>query len=341
MRCASFPRLGIAAGLAAVLAGCDPSEPTVYLPRYEPTEVRPIPQMSFCPLLAEQTCAVLRPCCEASPFAFDEARCRAVSRSLCEAWRQRSIDAGLVYDPWLAARCAAAASTLVEDCRAVDAQLDPLAAETTRACQQVWNRAVPLGEACVATDVLSCMQPHDVSSQCLGGWCRRTTYLEAGALCGGSCPTCACAPGLACRGDPLRCSAIYHPLGAPCLVDEECGPCTGAIDARLCAVRCACAGGAAVCPATERRCSRYPGLGEPCARGRCDEGLRCEVGDEERCVIGKRDGVPCASDFDCASGHCELVCRSKGIAEPYACDGAPHAATGGGGFFDLLPIASR
>jgi len=170
---------------------------------------------------------------------------------------------------------------------------------------------------------------------CVGGVC--VGALADGTVCGGGDARCGegagCGPGVA---GPRVCRRL-RTLGAPCEGRSDCGP--GLVCQREC-VPLRYAGEA--CDPTGRidgcergfTCEagvcRAPRDGEPCASGRCAEGLRCV---REQCVRVRDPGEPCSlsdertpcrDDSACASEVCRVLgsrgalCR-KGPAAP-PCD---------------------
>ncbi len=179
----------------------------------------PVASIEFCSLLARNTCAVLRPCCQSLPFAWDEAKCRVTARTLCEARRTRSLELGLSYDDVQGGRCVRGAAILLPGCRTPTD--DPLAADVREACNQVFHGEVPrasfrcegkgtrpcapaLGAASRASP--ACAAAESASRPPLAGRCETVRRGSAGQ----------CAAGLACFGETLQCRAVFHPLGAPC-----------------------------------------------------------------------------------------------------------------------------
>ena len=331
--------------LALAEVACDPSEPTSYTPSYDPGDVAPIPVSEFCAELARNVCAVMRPCCQASPFAFDETRCRAVSRSLCEARRTKAQDDGYVYDAINAGRCVAGTPALVRSCELVDWALDPLSFRVADACQNVWHGDLRLGEPCSGKSLAECAptEAHDQKVLCFSGTCRVFTFLKGGEDCASfgvgpsSCAPCGCAHGLVCRGDPQRCTALYHPLGAACQVDGECAP-PRSPPLR----RCDCGDGRACLAGELGRCALLPGIGSKCIASTagggpavCALGARCDHDKGDVCVEAKPLGASCSENGDCITGRCGGVCVPSGIADPTTCDGSPLSGRGGGGFVEL------
>jgi hypothetical protein len=335
--------------LVVLFVACDPSDPIPYTPTYDPRHVDPVPQVEFCAQLAQNVCAVLRPCCSSSPFAFDEGKCRIVSRSQCEARRAKSLESGLSYDDVLAGTCVEGTAILVANCALADSAIDAEVARVVDACRLVWHGDAGTGVTCDPKNPLACAPAADgVPALCLGT-CTPVKRLAGGDSCGvvtdaGACfpPTCVCGPGLRCQGDPARCTGIYHPLGAPCSNDVECSGCSDG----SCPRRCGCEDPSDACTvvggAVEvRRCRKFPGLGEKCYPGdRCDSGLRCDKDKDSICVVAKPLGAPCGAALECASGRCQAICIPGGVVDASTCDGAPLGGRGAGGLVDLSPLVS-
>lgn len=323
-----------------VAAGCDPTDPVPYEPTVQLDGSTPLPQQTFCAALAQNVCAVLRPCCQASPYAFDEARCHAVSRALCEARRSKAHDQGLTYDDELAAKCVDGTPGLVSRCLFVSPTDDPIAAEVAYACRMVFHGDRRIGEACDASSLSPCAPPASgakvtCSGICLaiqekkGGEACQTVDLDAGTSC--FAPGCVCGPGLDCNGVPPRCTARVLVEDAPCDLLGTCGACT----AERC-LTCACANGVRSTPCfdegapTSPRCRPLPGSGQSCtSETGCAYGLRCDTDHGSVCVDGKALGAVCTADTDCASRHCQGICLPAGIADPINCNGAFPGGSGG------------
>lgn len=330
--------------LALSLLGCDPSEPIPYTPTFDPLHVQPVPQIEFCAQQAQNVCAVLRPCCAPSPFSFDEAKCRIVSRSLCEARRSKSQEAGLTYDDDLAGVCVQGTAVLVAHCSQADPTADAQVQRVMDACRFVWHGDAGTGVSCDAKNPLACAPNDGVPAIC-SGVCTPVRRLAGGDSCapvfdGGFCspPTCVCGPGLRCQGDPPRCSGIFRPLGAPCADDAECASCPDG----ACPRRCGCADPFG-CVAEDghaeiRRCRTYPGEGAKCLGDRCDAGLRCDKDHDSVCVAAKPLGAPCGGGNDCASGRCQSICIPSGVVDAITCDGSPLSGQGAGGLVSLLTL---
>ncbi len=92
------------AALAALAGGCDSTEPIELVPDYQGGPDVPLAQEEFCATLAATACATIRPCCEPSPFAFDETKCRVDARAVCEARKTRALSLKYEYDPLRGAR---------------------------------------------------------------------------------------------------------------------------------------------------------------------------------------------------------------------------------------------
>lgn len=295
--------------LAVLLVACDPSEPTLYTPTYDPRSEEPVASTEFCALLARNTCAVLRPCCNALPFAFEELKCRAASRALCEARRTKSMELGLVYDDLQAGRCVRGTAILLPACRSPD---DPVAADVVEACRNVWNGGRTIGETCKFDKPVDCRPPRlGVRVECVGK-CRERVMLAGGESCA-TMPT-NCAPGLVCEGDPRRCTAKYHPLGAPCTP-------TGTAETDRCDVRLD-----RFCDTATSTCKALPGFGATCsASPGCARPYRCDTDrtGAVACTDGKPLGSACNDDKECSSKICGggatsalRVCVPSGLGPP-------------------------
>ena len=298
---------------ALLVVACDPSDPELYVPTYDPEAREPIASTEFCALLARNTCAVLRPCCEALPFSWDEAKCRLSSRTLCEARRSRAMELGLIYDDLQGGRCVRGTAILLPKCRTPTD--DPLAADVREACQQVFHGGARVGGPCAGTGVLECTPPDlGVRVACEGGTCVPKPLLSPGARCtgfGSSCPA-----GLACFGEPLRCQAVFHPLGAPCSPtgSPEADRCDASID-RFCD------------PVTDQ-CAVLPDVDESCTVERgCRKPYRCDLDrtGTRRCTDAKPLGAACNDDKDCGTKLCSgqpgslaRICVPGGLGPPIA-----------------------
>lgn len=291
--------------------GCDSSETTPYVPTYDPRSDEPVASTEFCALLARNTCAVLRPCCNALPFAFDEIKCRSASRALCEARRTKSMELGLAYDDLQAGRCVRGTAVLLPDCRSPD---DPVAADVVEACRNVWNGGRAVGEPCKFDNPVECRPPSlGVRVEC-AGVCRERVVLQGGDSCALR-PT-ACAAGLICDGEPRRCTAKYHPLGAPCTP-------TATLEADRCDARkdrfCDNEAAQPVCkelPTLGEKCQISPGCARPY---RCDTDRTGQIA----CTEGKPLGASCGDDRECATKLCGgnnttllRVCIPSGLGPP-------------------------
>jgi len=294
--------------LALLSLGCDATEPTLYVPDYDPSSTEAIASTEFCALLARNTCAVLRPCCSALPFAFDEAKCRQASRAQCEARRQKSMELGLIYDDVQAGRCVRGTAILLPDCRSPS---DPIANDVAEACKMVFHGGKKLGEACKAEIAVDCAPPAlGVRVLCSGSFCRER--ITAGP--GEPCDRLQCSYGYVCEGEPRVCTARFHPLGAECTpAAPELDRCDVTKD-RYCkqdAFPQVCA----TMPTDGELCSSLPGCAKP---------WRCDVDRDglQRCTEGKTLGQVCADERECASKLCAgrlvKVCMPGGIKAPIA-----------------------
>lgn len=294
-----------------LLPGCDASEPEAYVPTYDPDSREPVASTEFCSLLARNTCAVLRPCCSALPFSWDEAKCRLSSRALCEARRSKSMELGLLYDDLQAGRCVRGTAILLPGCRTPTD--DPLAFDVREACAQVFHGAAAVGGRCEGKTILECAPPDlGVRVVCAGGTCIERKFLKAGEECTGA----SCAPGLSCFGDPPRCQPIFHPLGAACAVTSpESDRCDSSRDR--------------FCDSKTLTCTMLPDEGETCdfERG-CRRPWRCDYdrSGSPRCTDAKPLGQACNDDKECQSKLCsgqpELsvsrLCVPSGLGPPIA-----------------------
>lgn len=303
----------------ARLLGCDASGPLAWTPVYDPDSRAPVASIEFCSLLSRNTCAVLRPCCESLPFAWDEAKCRSNARALCEARREKAMALGLSYDDLQAGRCVRGAAVLLPECRS--ATDDPIAADVREACQQVFHGQAEVSGACEGKRILECAPPDlGVRVVCSGGRCAVRALLPGGAECLGAAGQCA--PGLACFGDPPLCRAVYHPLGAPCTptTNPESDRCDASRD-RFCDAR-----------TSPSVCARLPDLGERCdADYGCRRPWRCDAESDGllRCTDAHPLGATCNDDKECASKLCSgqpessvlRVCVPSGLGPPIAAVG--------------------
>lgn len=294
---------------ALLLSGCDPSEPSLYVPSYDPRSDEPVANTEFCALLARNTCAVLRPCCTELPAAFDEVKCRAASRALCEARRQKSMDLGLTYDDVQAGRCVRGTAVLLPSCRMPD---DPVALDVIEACRNVWTGGRTVGETCKFDNPVDCRPPAlGVRVEC-AGVCRVKNLIRGGSSC--EIRPNDCEPGLICTGEPRVCTAKYHPLGAPCTPTgtAESDRCNASLDR--------------VCDTEKLTCQSLPSLGEQCdlVRG-CARPYRCDTDRTGKvvCAEGKSLGASCNDDKECGSKICGggsltllRVCVPSGLGPP-------------------------
>jgi hypothetical protein len=335
----------IAALLALSLGACDDSEPSLYDPIYDPNDVTPVPEVELCPILAQNGCAAIRDCCEPSPYAFDEVKCRAVVRAQCEALRSRSHDQSLVYDDALAGRCAEGISALVDpSCASVDPSSDPRTYAVDHACRSMWHAGTPIGQSCI--DAKSCVQIDGPPIVCASNGSARVCTEERFLYGGDSCDvftdptcaggTCACAPWLICGGSSPTRPVCSDPriaiVGTNCAFDGDCGG----------NLRCICADGTTAC--LQRTCQELPITGETCwtasdgKSARCRLGYRCDH-DKNQCVDGKPLGATCGDDTECATGRCVSVCIPSGIVDPLTCTGLPDS-TAFGPFNFLAPAST-
>lgn len=289
-------RLAMTLFIAAAVSACDTTDPTPFVPTYDPDHIEPVATTEFCSLLARNTCAVLRPCCEASLFSFDETKCRTASRALCEARRERSMELGLTYDDFQAGRCVAGTAILMQACKIVTD--DPIAADVAEACRQVWHGTKVVGEACEGKLPVECAPPAlGTRVSCMFGSCRVQPLAGGGEPCnvvsGASCEA-----GLMCEGAPARCTALIHPLGSPCTPVS----CSGDFCGDRCGDSAYCDGTASPLPV----CRPLPGAGESCSDRGCMPPLRCDTdtGGVARCTDAKPLGAPCNDPKECSSRLC-------------------------------------
>lgn len=300
-----------------LLLACDASEPTEYVPTYDPASSEPVASTEFCSLLARNTCAVLRPCCRALPFAFDEAKCRQSSRALCEARRTRSMELGLVYDDVQAGRCVRGTAILLPECRS---PTDRLASDVLEACRMVFHGGRPINASCDIRNPVECAPPRlGAYVACSGSRCVERSLLEGGESCEGRSSDCA--PWLVCEGEPRRCTALYHPLGAPCSAfGSSIDRCDANRD-RYCDTT-----------ASPAVCKALPGFGERCDVGRgCARPWRCDVdrAGQTTCTEAKPLGTTCNDDRECESKLCSgnpdsrigRFCVPSGIGAPITSPG--------------------
>ncbi len=283
-----------ALSLLLVVVGCDTSEPMPYTPIYDPTSRAPVSMGEFCTLLAKNACATLRPCCSSARLAFDEARCRANARAICEARRARALEVGLRYDDVQAGRCARGQGTLLRECSTTRAASDPVAADVAEACLQVFHGIVAETDACNPRATAPCAPPDlGVRIRCEAGICRVRKIVGAGEPCG----VLVCEAGLSCRGTPARCLSPFVPVGGSCATSGS--SCNDADDA--------------YCDPATFVCTRYPTLGEACGSTNvCARPYRCDSdkGGGKVCVEGKALGAFCAEARECASRVCAESLRA-------------------------------
>ena len=292
---------------AIFLLGCDATEPKPYVPEYDPNNTEAIASTEFCALLAQTTCAVLRPCCNALPFAFDEAKCRQASRVQCEARRLKSMELGLIYDDFQAGRCVRGSAILLPNCRS---PRDPIAADVAEACRMVFHGGRKVGESCKTDNVVDCAPPALGVRVFCAGTCRVREFAAPGE----SCEKLSCTTGYNCEGEPRRCSARFHPLGAECTPSApELDRCDVSSD-RYCKQD--------VFPSV---CAPMPTEGELCSSSPgCARPFRCDVdrNGEQRCTDAKPLGTSCNEDRECetrlCAGQLVKVCMPAGIGPPIA-----------------------
>lgn len=301
-------RLLLAWMLALMMIGCDSSETSLYVPSYDPASDAPVASTEFCALLARNTCAVLRPCCAALPASFDEVKCRAASRGLCEARRVKSMELGLVYDDVQAGRCVRGTAILLPRCRM---PTDPAAADVIEACRNVWTGGNVVGETCKFEKVIDCRPPAlGVRVECAGN-CRVREMLPGGASCATRPNNCA--SGLVCAGDPRRCTARFHPIGAPCSPAAGDDGCNTPLDE--------------FCDGKSLTCQPLPSkIGAECDPSiGCATPLRCDTDRTGKitCAEGKPVGASCTDDKECGSKLCGggsttllRVCVPSGFGPP-------------------------
>lgn len=295
-----------ALALVLVLAGCDPAEAQSVVPVYDPDRIVPVASIEFCALLARATCAVLRPCCEALPFAFDEQKCRITSRAQCETRRTRALELGLLYDDLQAGRCVAGTAILFPGCRSPD---DPLASDVIEACRQTFHGTVEVGFPCDMASPNACAPPGLGERVSCNGVCFRRDLAREGE----SCIVSRCRAGLRCVSFARRsvCRPKAAVLGEPCSFGAaaECD-----LDADL------------FCDPARGICAPRKGPDETCGSTElCARGLQCEVdkNGSSRCAPGRQLFAPCADDEDCASKLCigregARICAPRGLRSPVA-----------------------
>lgn len=296
--------------LALLAGGCDASEPTLYVPTYDPLSTDAVAQTEFCALLARNTCAVLRPCCSALPFSFDEAKCQRASRAQCEARRQKSLEIGLVYDDMQAGRCVRGTAILLPECRSPRVD-DDVAADVAEACRMVFHGGAHLGESCRTENPVACAPPAlGVRVRC-SGHCEVREILGPGDECSLASPA-RCGSGLICEGQPSRCGSRFLPLGAECTPSSP--------DSDRCDITrdrfCNAGGYPPVCeamPTLGDNCTAVPGCARPY---RCDT----DRDGQQRCTEAKQIGQACADNGECATKLCAgqivKVCVPSGIGPP-------------------------
>lgn len=307
-------RVAVACAFALASSACDPSERAPFVPVYDPASTEPVALLEFCGLLARNTCAVLRPCCESGPFAFDEAKCVAAARQQCEVRRLRSLEAGLLFDDVQAGRCVRGTAVLFPGCRTpVD---DPIAADVTEACRQAFHGTIRVGESCAGKHPVECAPPSlGVRVVCELGRCRERPRLQGGEEC--AARPADCAAGLVCDAslEPRRCTARWHVEGAPCVPSQS--RCDRSANLYCDSER------------TEPVCARLPGDGEPCTSAiGCARPFRCDAASSggNACTDAKGLFEPCNEDAECASRLCvgaaAKACFPDGIGPPIAPFGA-------------------
>ncbi len=310
-------------------AGCDTSVPTPYVPFYDPDSSEPVSSTEFCSLLARNTCAVLRPCCESGPFSFDESKCRINARAQCEARRQKSLEIALVYDDVQAGRCVRGTAILLQRCATpID---DPLADDVREACRMTFHGTAKIGQKCEGKHRLECTPPRlGAYVVCDGGTCRERPKLLGGDDCSGRISDCA--TGLLCVGaESPRCTSRFHALGAACSTADEIkadGPerpdiprCGSVLD-RFC--------DPSPTITTVGTCKALPGENERCTGTLgCRRPYRCDTdrGGDLRCIEAKPTGAMCNDDKECQSKLCVgvglKVCVPSGFGPPIAAIEAP------------------
>jgi hypothetical protein len=299
--------------ISIALVACDASEPLPYIPSYDPLSTEPVSSTEFCSLLARNTCAVLRPCCEGSAFAFDEAKCRANAHVLCEARRQKSMETGLEYDDVQAGRCVRGTAILMRDCKIVND--DPIAADVVEACKFALHGTKSVGTPCDGRSPIECAPPALGVRVSCRGICQETPLARGGEAC--TPGAIDCEAGLLCDANltPRRCTALFHPLGSPC---DACsvGPCASDF-------RC---GDSNYCDpdSSPSVCARLPEKGQTCDARGCAKPFRCDTdkSGNQVCVDGKAVGEVCGDDAECASRLCVgtgiKLCAPPAMGDPIA-----------------------
>jgi hypothetical protein len=299
------------------------------VPTYDPLSNEPVSSTEFCALLARNTCAVLRPCCNATSFAFDEIKCRANAQLLCEARKQKSMESGLLYDDFQAGRCVRGTAIMMRDCRIADD--DPVVDDVVEACQQVLHGTKVIGASCDAHLLNDCAPPGLGQRVTCSTVCTKVAKAKGGESC--QLGRVQCEAGLVCDGGVVgarTCTAFLHPLGAAC---TPC-PTTVAPDGTSTCANDARCGRGNYCDGTatpQPVCTALPGLGEPCDGRGCQLPFRCDTDKSGRqaCVDGKALGAVCGDDNECATRLCIGVgiklCAPPAIGDPIASESLARA----------------
>lgn len=251
--------------------------------------------MRSLPMAVLVAACALAPACSGGPVSFED-YCHKLTQMSCEAAVACDCIGEITVDvcvSWLLPECKNTVETPV---RAGRVQYDPAA-----------------GGACI----------HQISSILSDCSLQGDDYPDAcdAVLVGvkGEGEPCdddeVCQPGLDCRDD--RCVSMPGD-GDPCLdhdCDEDliCGPDDKCHERAGQGASCEdddqCQDDL-YCNEVAKQCRSYPGSGEPCVAGRCQDGTYC--GDGDVCRDVRSPGEACSADHECATDRCEAsVCAEE------------------------------
>jgi hypothetical protein len=311
--------------VAGGVVGCDDAVPPV-LPVAVFDDPPPVPLAEFCPRMAETVCAMLSPCCQASPFPFDAVKCHTQVRSQCLAVLSAGLGGGLEYDDFEAGRCLGGVPALVDACALTFD--DPRISAVLESCHVIFHGSIPTiaiaaangdpsAASCSSAQTNPCRPPAPgVRTRCQSGECNVVPLSAAGQPC--DTILAPCALGLLCSSTPNGPTCVDSQLG----LGAVCGSASGSSCAPN--LRCDLVSG---------RCVALPLAGEPCdAEGACAPSASCDTSQTPpTCTALGVAGAPCHAPTDCASHVClSSLCVSAptDLADPLSCDGFPIAANG-------------
>lgn len=261
-------------------------------------QAAPVAEKDLAAAYAHAFCDDIGPCCAASGYTADVAKCERNAQSLIQGFLVDPLQKSAVaYDANAAGECMAALRAKIRACATT---FD----DVSSACKHIFSGTRPLGASCVSS--AECAASPDGEVQCdgisgaAGSICRVHVAPKGGEPCGpggskadvhtvGACEFGE-SDAFACdfrSGTCLRRRAI----GESCDLTSECVP--GAFcDARACKARIALGG--ACTPA-----------------GGCADSLRCDP-ETRTCAPQLANGSACTTDADCSGGRCNSAkCESS------------------------------